>query len=356
MPEPKIPVARLYGPRDLRVENVSHPGQPPPGHVLIRVEVVGICGSDLHAYRHAPAADASSQSPLILGHELAGVVQQVGPGGLDGQGRPLRIGMRVAVDPAHACGQCEWCQRGDPNLCPNIDFFGLSPTDGALRTFLHARAEDCFLVPAEIDATTATLLEPLGVAIHTLDLAKLRLGESVAIVGTGPIGLCVLRLLTTGWAGPVFAADRLPWRAERAAQYGATAAYCNESTDIVDAVLTATDRRGVDVAIEVATGGQALQQAAEMLAPGGRLIVVGIDSEDRFQLRHSTARRKGLTIRMVRRMKHAYPRAIRLVQQSNIAWHDLVSHRFPLSHAAEAFALNADYRDEVIKVMIDVHG
>jgi L-iditol 2-dehydrogenase len=205
-----------------------------------------------------------------------------------------------------------------------------------------------------MDATTATLLEPLGVALHTLDLAKLRLGESVAVVGTGPIGLCILRLLTGGWAGPVFAADRLAWRAERAARYGATAAFCTASSDIVAEVVQATDGRGVDVAIEAATGGQALQQAAEMLGPGGRLIVVGIDGEDRFLLRHSTARRKGLTIRMVRRMKHTYPRAIRLVEQHPSAWNDLVSHRFALSQAPEAFALNADYRDEVIKVMIDV--
>ena len=356
MPEPQIPAARLYGPGDLRVETVPHPGDPPPGHVLLRVEVVGVCGSDLHAYRHAPSVENGPATPLILGHEFAGVVQGVGAGAVDGEGRPLRIGTRVAVDPAHSCGKCEWCKRGDPNLCPHIDFFGLAPNDGALRTFLHAPAEDCFPVPAEMDATTATLLEPLGVALHTLDLAKLRLGESVAVVGAGPIGLCVLRLLTAGWAGSVLAADRLSWRAERAVQYGATAAFCNESTDIVAEVLNATDQRGVDVAIEVATGGEALQQAAEMLAPGGRLIAVGIDSDDRFQLRHSTARRKGLTIRMVRRMKHAYPRAIRLVQRSDVPWGDLVSHRFPLDRVADAFELNADYQDEVIKVMIDVNG
>jgi L-iditol 2-dehydrogenase len=262
--------------------------------------------------------------------------------------------VRVAVDPAHACGRCEWCQRGDPNLCPHIVFFGLSPTDGALCPYLHVPAEDCFPVPQSIDATTATLLEPLGVAIHTCDMAKVRLGESVAVVGLGTIGLSVLQLLVSGHAGAVFAADRLPWRAERAAQVGATAAFCNQQTDIVDAVLGATGQRGVDVAIEAASGSGALQQAADMLAPGGRLIVVGIDPDDQFLLRHSTARRKGLTIRMVRRMKHAYPRAIRLVQQGDVPWAKLVTHRFPLDRARDAFALNSDYHDGVIKVMIDV--
>jgi L-iditol 2-dehydrogenase len=315
---------------------------------------VGICGSDLHAYRLGPAEDAGPPTPLILGHEFAGVVQQVGDDAVDGQGRRLRPGMRVAVDPAHACSRCEWCRRGDPNLCPHIQFFGLLPTDGALCRWIHVRAEDCFALPETIDATTAALLEPLGVAIHTCDLAKVRLGENVAVVGLGTIGLCVLGLLVSGHAAAVFGADPLPWRAERAAQLGATAAFGHGGPKNVDSVLNATGQRGVDVAIEAANGGEALGQAAAMLAPGGRLIVVGIDPDDRFLIRHSAGRRKGLTIRFVRRMKHAYPRAIRLVERGDGPWADLVTHRFPLERAPEAFAINADYRDDVIKVMIDV--
>jgi L-iditol 2-dehydrogenase len=118
-------------------------------------------------------------------------------------------------------------------------------------------------------------------------------------------------------------------------------------------VLTATGGRGVDVAFEAASGGDAIQQAAELLAPGGRLIVVGIDEEDRFLLRHSTARRKGLTIRMVRRMKHTYPRAIRLIERGLVDLNPLVSHHFPLVRAPEAFELNANYRDGAVKVVID---
>lgn len=354
MAEQLMPAARLHGPGDLRVDRVPHPGDPPPGHVLLRVEVVGICGSDLHAYRHACVGGIGLSSPLIMGHEFAGVVEVVGNGALDSEGKPLLAGARVAVEPAQPCGSCEWCRRGDPNLCPNTAFFGLAPLDGALRPFMHVPAANCFPIPDGVDATTAMLLEPLGVAIHTMDLAKIRLGESVAVIGTGPVGLCVVRLAVSGHAGAVFAADRLAWRAEYAAQSGATAAFCTEDTDIVSAVLGATGRRGVDVAIEAALGGDAPAQAAEMLAPGGRLIVVGIDEEDRLELRHSTARRKGLTIRMVRRMKHAYGRAIRLVEQGRIELADLVTHRFPLDRAGEAFSLNADYRDGAVKVVIDI--
>ena len=347
------PAACLHGPRDLRVDAVPHPGEPPPGQVLLRVEVVGICGSDLHTYRHARIGDTALAAPLILGHEFAGIAEQVGANCLDGHGHPLQPGVRVAVDPAQPCGRCEWCLRGDPNLCPHIVFCGLFPHQGAMRPWMHVPAATCFPVPGGMDATTAMMLEPLGVAIHSLDLAKVRLGESIAVIGTGPIGLCLLRLAAAAGAGPIFAADRLPWRVRLAAQFGPSTAFSTQDTNIVQAVLDATGGRGVDVAFEAACGGEVSQQAAEMLAPGGRLIAVGIDEDDRFVLKHSTLRRKGLTIKMVRRMKHSYTRAMRLVEQGQIDLPALVSHCYPLQQAPEAFAANAAYREGVVKVAVN---
>ncbi len=358
MADQLMPAARLHGPRDMRIEQIPHPGAPPTGNVLLRVETVGICGSDLHTYRQGVIGDTRLSSPLVLGHEFAGVVEHIGDDGeggvpLGGDGQPLREGVRVAVDPAQSCGHCEWCQRGDPNLCPHIAFCGLWPDQGALRPWMHVPASTCFSVPSGMDATTATMLEPLGVAIHAVDLAHLRLGESVAVIGAGPIGLSILRLAVAGGAGPVFAADRLPWRVDLAARYGPATAYCTGDTDVVNAIMDATGGRGVDVAFEAAAGGESLQQTAEVLAPGGRLMAVGIDEDDRFALKHSTLRRKGLTIRMVRRMKHTYERGIHLVQRGTIDLNALVSHRFPLAGAAEAFALNSEYRDGAVKVVID---
>jgi L-iditol 2-dehydrogenase len=348
-----IPAARLHGPCDLRVDEIPHPGDPPPGQVLVRVEVVGVCGSDLHTYRSARSGDAQLSSPLILGHEFAGIVTQTGGECLDGHGRPLTAGTRVAVDPAQPCGWCEWCQRGDPNLCPNIVFCGVSPYQGALRPFMHVPAATCFPVPRDMDATTAAMLEPLGVALHSVDLAKVRLGDRVAVIGTGPIGLCILRMVAAAGAGTILAADQLPWRVRLAERFGPSVAFCTRDTDIVAAVLDATGGRGVDVVFEAAAGGEALLQAAEMLAPGGRLIAVGIDEDDRLLLRHSTARRKGLTVRMVRRMKHSYGRALRMVEQGHIDLPALVSHHYPLAEAPTAFAANATYREGLVKVMVD---
>ena len=151
----------------------------------------------------------------------------------------------------------------------------------------------------------------------------------------------------------MFAADLLPWRVQLAATFGPATASCTPETDFVQTVLDATGGRGVDVAFEAGSGGEALQQAAEILAPGGRLIAVGVDEDDRFLLRHSTLRRKGLTIRMVRRMKHSYGRAIQLAQQGQIDLLALVSHHYPLERAPEAYAANAAYREGVVKVAVD---
>lgn len=345
--------ARLHGPADLRVESVPHPGPPGPGEVLLAVRAVGICGSDLHTYQDARIGDTALQAPLVLGHEFAGVVEAVGREALDGHFQPLTEGLRVAVDPAQPCYRCELCEQGHPNLCQRLHFCGLYPDDGSLCQWMHVPARTCFPVPASLDDASAALLEPLGVAIHAVDLARIRVANSVAILGAGPIGLTILQLVRLSGADPIFVSDKFPWRLVLAERFGAITVNCDEA-DPVQAVLEATAGRGVDVAIEAAWSDRSVQQAAEMVRLGGRLVLVGIPGDDRLELKHSTARRKGLTIRMARRMKHTYPRAIHLVERGAVDLHRLISHRFPLAQAPEAFALNSAYRDEVVKVVIDI--
>jgi L-iditol 2-dehydrogenase len=353
MPNKGMIAARLHGPADLRVEQVPHPGPPGPGEVLLRVTAVGVCGSDLHTYQDARIGDTALQAPLILGHEFAGVVEEVGPDALDGYFQPLQRGARVAVDPAQPCGRCEMCEQGHPNLCWRLHFCGLYPDDGSLCQWMRVPTRTCFPVPATIDDAGAALLEPLGIAIHAADLARIRVADSVAILGAGPIGLLILQIVRLAGASPIFVSDKFPWRLELARRFGAIPINCDQ-TDQVRAVLEATGGRGVDIAIEAAWSDRSVQQAAEMARMGGRLVLVGIPGDDQLLLKHSTARRKGLTIRMSRRMKHTYPRAIRLLERGAVDLHSLISHRFPLERAPEAFALNAAYRDQVVKVIVDV--
>ena len=344
--------ARLHGPHDLRIDEIPHPGPPGPGQALLRVGAVGVCGSDLHTFLDARIGNTAVTSPLILGHEFAGIIE-AGPHALDGTHRPLPVGTSVAVDPAWPCGQCELCRRGDPNLCLHLHFAGLAPDGGALCQWMLVPASACFPLPATIDFAQGALLETLGVALHAVDLAKIRPADSVAILGAGPIGLCILQAARLAGAGPIFISDKFPWRLALVEKLGGIPIPCDTS-DPVASVRHATAGRGVDVAIEAAWADATIQQAAAMARSGGRLVLVGIPGDERLTLQHSTARRKGLTIRMARRMKFTYPRAIELVRRGSVDLNCLITHRAPLERAAEAIEMNARYGDGVIKTVVDI--
>ena len=346
--------ARLYGARDLRVEEIAEPGPPGVGEVLLKVTAVGICGSDLHTYEDGRIGDTSVQAPLVLGHEFAGEVLAVGAEALDGHGSPLQPGQRVAVDPATPCYRCEMCEAGHPNLCRRLHFCGLWPDDGSLREQMLCAARSCFPVPESISDAGAALLEPLGVALHAVDLGKLKVANSVAVIGCGPIGLLITRLARLSGADPIYAFDCHPWRAEKAKALGASEAWTLGEGDSVARIGDVTQGRGVDVVFEAAWADQSVAQAAEMARLGGRVVLVGIPSDDALSMKHSTARRKGLTMMMARRMKHVYPRAIRLATEMRLDLDDLVSHRFPLAEAPQAFAMNMAYTPGVQKVVIEV--
>jgi len=344
--------ARLHGPRDLRLEHVPHAGPPGPGDVLLRVNVTGICGSDLHSYQDARIGATPIEGPLVLGHEFSARVEAVGRESLDGNFDLLQPGTRVAVDPAQPCGRCDLCEQGHPNLCRRLHFCGNYPDAGSLCQWMHMPARSCFPVPDSVEDVQAALLEPLGVALHAVDLAKVRVGQSAAVIGAGPIGLLIVQMLKISGADPIFVTDKLAWRLQRACDYGGVP-FDHEGGKCVSRIAAETAGRGVNVVIEAAWGDKSVEEGAEMACLGGRLVVVGISGEDRFEMKQSTARRKGLTILMSRRMKHTYPRAIRLVREGRIDLRGLVSHRFPLQRAAEAFRLNADYQDNVVKVVIE---
>lgn len=348
--------ARLYGARDIRVENVPEPAAPGSGKVMIRVKAVGVCGSDLHTYLDGRIGDTAVQAPLVLGHEFGGEVIAVGPDALDGYGEPLRPGQRVAVDPATPCLRCEMCEMGHPNLCRRLHFCGLWPDDGALQERMICEAHSCFPVPEAITDAGAALLEPLGVALHAVDLGKLQVARSVAILGCGPIGLLILRLARLSGADPIYAFDCYPWRAEKARAWGATDAWALDAGSPVEIIQKQTGGRGVDVVFEAAWADHSVEQAVEIARLGGRVILVGIPSDDQIVMKHSVARRKGLTIKMSRRMKHTYPRAIHLATTERVAvdLEGLVSHRFSLRETAQAFALNTAYEPGVHKIVIGI--
>jgi len=329
-------VIRLHGVGDLRMHD-----EPVPvagaGEELLHVSAVGICGSDLHWFSEQSIGDARLTRPLVLGHEFAAVI--------DG-------GQRVAVDPAIPCGVCEYCLKGHPNLCAKIIFAGHGEQDGALRESLAWDSNCLYELPDHLTDDDGAMLEPLGVAIHAVDLAHLRAGMTVGVFGCGPIGLLIIQLARLSGAVKIIVTDKFQHRVDAAKALGAHYAFLTDGRPDVSQILAATDKRGVDVAFEVAGEQGAVEDAVAAAIPGGKVILTGIPADDRITLPAGVMRRKGLTLKLVRRMKHTYPRAIALVSSGLVDVRSLVTHHFPLEQTAEAFAVAE--RREGIKVIVSV--
>jgi L-iditol 2-dehydrogenase len=338
--------ARLYAPGDIRVDELPEPSPPGPGEVLLAVTAVGICGSDLHYYREGSLGGLAPEEPLVLGHEFAGRVEQVGPG------VTLPVGTRVVVEPGRSCGQCESCEAGHPNLCPAILFCGSPPVDGALRERMLYPARLLFPLPDGLTDAEGAALEPLGVGLHALSLVRLAPGGTAAVLGAGPIGLMLVLLCRSAGAAQVIVTEPVSHRREAALRLGATAAIDPGKEPVGEAIRRLTGGRGVDVAFEAAGAADTPAEAAEVARPGGHVVLVGIPADDRVVLSHAIARRKGLTVRFARRMKHTYPRAIALTAQRLVDLRPLLTHFFPLADAPRAFAVADTCADGAVKVTI----
>jgi L-iditol 2-dehydrogenase len=345
--------AKLYGPKNMRTENIPEPAAPAQGQALIKVKTVGVCGSDLHMYEDARIGYITIDSPTILGHEFGGVVVAVGEDARDGEGHPLKVGQRVAVDPAVPCWRCEMCEQGHANLCPNHHFYGVYPTEGALQEKMLVDARSCFPLPDTITDEEVPLLETLGIALHSVDLGRIKVAKSVVVLGCGPVGLLIVKVAKLAGAAPIYAVDKFSWRAAKAKEMGATEVFTTDQ-DPIKKIMEITKGRGADVVFEAAWADVSVQQSIDVARQGATVVMVGIPGNDKFEMKQSVARRKGLTIMMVRRMKHTYPRAIYLATEGGVNLKSLVSHHFPLSQTAEAYELNLKYQEGLQKIIIDV--
>ncbi len=332
-------VVRLHGERDLRLHTEPDP-VPGPGETVVRVSAVALCGSDLHWFSGAGIGGVKLESPLILGHEFSGFIE-------DREGGVLR----VAVDPAVPCGQCRLCREGHPNLCKTLRFAGHGVEDGALREKMAWPDQCLHSLPDSLNEIDGAMLEPLGVAIHAVDLGRLKPGTKVGVFGCGPIGLMVVQLARLMGAIQIIATDKLSHRLEAARTFGATSVFQARDGEESPEIWDTTGGEGVDVAFEVAGENAAVETAVASACPGATVVLVGIPAGERTTFQASTARRKGLTIKLCRRMKHTFPRAIRLVEKGLVDVRSLVTHRFSIDKYRQAFAVAE--RREGLKVVIE---
>jgi L-iditol 2-dehydrogenase len=329
----------IHGPRDARLAPFDLV-EGKPDEVLLDVAAVGVCGSDLHYYKDGGIGAALIREPFVPGHEFGGYLSQE----LDELG--LARGALVAVDPNRACGHCEWCHEGYPNLCPNVEFIGAPPINGAMTSRIWVPKSQIVPLPAGFDPLQAVMLEPLGVAIHAVDLAKPRLLERVAVIGCGPIGLLIIEVLKVAGAGEIFAADPLPHRRAMAEKLGA------DKVGSSVAEIVEWSSGGCSLVLEATNSPNGFRDAVIATRIGGRIVLVGIPDGDVYHLDAADARRRGLKIKFARRMGEVYPRAIELVRSGKVDVVSMVTHRVGLEETPGVFQALADNAPGYVKALI----
>lgn len=320
---------------------------PGPRDCLVAVRSVGVCGSDVHYYeRGCIGEQIIKEFPFILGHESSGEVVAVGP-----EVTRFRPGDRVAVEPGVPCGACEMCVHGHYNLCHAVRFLGTPPIHGAYCEYLAVPEPYVHALPDEMSFDDGAMVEPLSIGLYAADLAAVRPGETVAILGAGSIGLVTLMCVLAAGASAVYVTEPLEARRQAAVRLGAAAGIDPRREAVIPTILDATKGRGVDVVFEAAGSVEAYQQLAEVVRPGGTVVPIGSCAEELVPLPLARFRRKGLTVKFVRRFCHTYPRAIELARSGKANVRSLVTHHYPLERLDEAFRLVEAYDEGVIKAV-----
>ncbi len=339
---------KWFGPRDMRLVEMDKP-TPKPHEALIRIESVGVCGSDMHYYVEGAIGAARITSPLVLGHEFAGIVEDVGA-----EASRSLLGKRVAVEPSIPCGICESCQTGHYNVCRNLFFPGGPPYDGVLCEYAAYHAAYCFPVPDNVSAQEAAMIEPLAVAVHTVELAEVKPGDTAAILGLGPIGLLTAQVARLAGAETIYGADPVQYRVDAGRRYGVDTAINAAQEDSCEAIMRLTQGRGVDIAFDCARSSETPTVACEVARPAGRCVFTGISGTESDPIPVSHARRKELKVQWCRRFRNNFPESIDLVASGRVDVASMVTHSFPLERAPEAFELVSRMADNVLKASVDL--
>lgn len=343
-------IAELVAPHRFRLVEGAIP-EPAAGEVQVRVQAVGVCGSDLHNFSEGSVGDLPALFPMVLGHEPAGVVERVGPG-VTG----WAPGDRAALEPSVYCYHCEFCRSGHHNVCASLRFLSQPGDPGFFRERVNLPAGNLLPLPANVSFAEATLFEPLAVALHSLRLARFQAGETAAVFGAGPIGLLTIAAARLQGAARIWAIEPVAHRRDLALRLGADAAVDPAAMDPVRQVLNDTGNRGVDVGIDCATRRGSINQCARATRNAGRVVITGIPSEARVELDLHIMRRKELALINVRRSNHDSEKAIELLREHPARFVPMITHARPLEQIEPAFAILEQYADGIGKLVIEVAG
>lgn len=338
----------LVAPRRLEMVEAPLPEGPRAGELLLRMRAVGLCGSDLHWWAEGRIHSTPARYPQILGHEPVGEVLAVGAG-VDN----FRVGDLVSVEPSLTCGHCEFCIAGRHNLCVHARFQGGPEAPGFLRDYAVIPAHNADRVPAGLNVHQATLIEPLAVWVHVYELEPVRLGDTVAVLGAGSIGLLGIAMAKQAGAEMVLACDRVPHRLELARSMGADEAALAGERDFRELVMDRTRGRGVDVVFDAAGAPETIALGLHCVRPGGSFVLIGIPEPLEFAVDLHAALAKELRIQAIRRSNHKGAQAAALLASGRIST-GLITHCLPLERAQEGFEMLYSYSGGIGKLVFDM--
>lgn len=317
--------------------------------VLVKLEYVGICGSDLHYYETGAIGDYVVNPPFVLGHEPGGTVVEVGK-----DVTHLKVGDRVALEPGKTCGHCEFCKTGRYNLCTDVVFFATPPVDGVFQEYAAHEADLCFKLPENVSTMEGALIEPLAVGFHAAIQGDAKAGQTAVVMGAGCIGLVTMMALKAMGVSRVYVVDIMQKRLDKAMELGADGVINGSEADAVEAVMELTEGKGCDLAVETAGTQITTVQTIHMTKKGATIVLVGYSKSGEMTLPMSLALDKELTFKTVFRYRHIYPMAIDAVAAGKVNLKGIVTDIFSLDDAQKAMDYSVNNKADIVKAVIKI--
>lgn len=322
---------------------------PKADEVLVKLEYVGICGSDMHYYETGAIGDYVVKPPFVLGHEPGGIVVEVGS-----NVKHLKVGDKVALEPGKTCGHCEFCRQGKYNLCPDVVFFATPPVDGVFQEYVAHEAALCFKLPPQVSTLEGALIEPLAVGFHAANQGGAHAGQTAVVMGAGCIGLVSMMALKAEGVSRVYVVDVMAKRLEKALELGADGVINGKEEDAVETVRRLTCGAGCDLVIETAGTEITTRQAVHMTKKGATIVLVGYSKTGEITLPMSLALDKELTFKTVFRYRHIYPMAIDAVAAGRVNLEGIVTDIFDFDDIQNAMDKSVADKANIVKAVVRI--
>lgn len=314
--------------------------------VLVKTAYVGICGSDAHFFETGSIGTSIVNPPFILGHEYSGTVIETGK-----NVENLKIGDHVTLEPGVPCGRCSYCKNGRYNLCDNMQFKSSPPVDGLFTKYVAHPAHLAFKLPESVSLLDGALIEPLSVGFYASEMGEVALGKTVAILGSGCIGLTTLLSCKQHQASRIIVTDMCESRLEKARELGATSTIDASKEDVIERILELTEGRGADVVFETAGSRHTALQTSHIVAKGGRVVMVGVIVGD-IPYNFRALNRKEADLKTIWRYRNVYPKAVEAVERKLINLDGIISDVFDYTDAQEAFEKSIKDKEHSIKIAL----